>query len=80
MTQKELSPYLKASSVDTKMEVAPSQEATSERKTKVEDNPLEARKKSSRLSILFEKIKLMTRRRKKYTKRKMKNSGLIEAL
>jgi hypothetical protein len=80
MIQKELSPYLKASSVDTKMEVAPSHEATSERKTKVEDNPREARKKSSRVAIFFEKIKLTASRRIKYPKRRRKYPDHIRVL
>jgi hypothetical protein len=77
MIQKELSPYLKASSVDTSTEVAPSHEAASERKIKVDDNPREAKKKSSRVAIFLEKIKLTASKITKYPKRRRKDPGHI---
>jgi hypothetical protein len=65
ITQKELSPVSKAWSVDTRIDADPNQEAESEKKTKKAGRFREARKKSSRLFILFEKIKPTQRMRMK---------------
>jgi len=65
ITQKELIPVLKASSVETMVDVAPNQEAEIEKKTKMAGRFREARKKSSRFFILFENKKLTQRIRAK---------------
>jgi len=51
--------------VETRVEVAPNQEAEREKKTKMAGRFLEARKKSSRFFILFENKKLTKRTRAK---------------
>jgi hypothetical protein len=65
MIQKELSPVSKALSVETRIDADPNQEAEREKKTKKAGRFREAKKKSSRLFILFEKMKLTQRMRMK---------------
>jgi hypothetical protein len=65
ITQKELNPEAKASSVETSVEVAPNQDAEREKKTKKVGRFREARKKSSRFFILLEKMNPIKRSRTK---------------
>jgi hypothetical protein len=59
--QNELIPLSKASSTDTRVEVAPSHEPASVRKMRRAGRSRDARKKSSKLFILLEKKKLIRR-------------------
>jgi outer membrane lipoprotein carrier protein len=76
--QKALTPDFSASSVETRMEVAPNQAAVRERKTSPPDRLLEARKKSSRFFILREKTRPTKITRTKYAAKKNRNTGFIE--
>ena len=78
--QNALIPCLYASSVETKRDVAPNQDAAIVKYIKYPESFLEAKKKSSRFFILLEKTKLTKRRKKQYPKRKNKNSNLIKDL
>jgi len=69
MTQNELNPLSKAWSVETRIVAAPNQEAQREKKTRKAGSRRDARKKSSRFFILFEKMKLTRSRRTKYPER-----------
>jgi hypothetical protein len=80
ITQKEFSPPSKAWSVETRMDVAPNQDAEREKKTKKAGRFREARKKSSRFFILFENRKPTLRRRMKYPARNRKNSIFTKPL
>ena len=69
MTQKELTPEWYASSTETRVEVAPIQDAARVKYTNEAGRLREARKKSSMLLTRFEKIKLAKRIREKYPSR-----------
>jgi hypothetical protein len=65
ITQKELIPLAKASSSETRVEVAPSQDAERERNTRNAGRLLEAKKKSSKLRIFLVNRKLTDKMRMK---------------
>jgi hypothetical protein len=78
ITQNELIPLAKASSKETRVDVAPSQDAARERKIRKAGRLREARKKSSRLRILLENRKLTPKIKTKYPIRNKINTIGIE--